>query len=169
MGSTETTFYVIAVYFGSVAIRQTHATRSLPALLPDLAGVASPRSSAFATWSFGSDESKGGVIAQFYFLLQIVAPVFIRDSRETSRRVREVKIEGQLLISWLGRCFVRYSFPSVATRKSAWGSVASVMPQASQRWRVGELSLEASSFPRRCRVSRFSRDRLKNDGPKKIR
>ena len=38
MGSTETTFYVIAVYFGSVAIRRTrHAVAS--GLLADLAGV----------------------------------------------------------------------------------------------------------------------------------
>ena len=38
MGSTETTFYVIAVYFGSVAIRQTrHAVAA--GLIADLAGV----------------------------------------------------------------------------------------------------------------------------------
>lgn len=38
MGSTETTFYVIAVYFGSVAIRRTR--HAVPAgLLADLAGV----------------------------------------------------------------------------------------------------------------------------------
>lgn len=38
MGSTETTFYVIAVYFGSVGIRQTR--HAIPAgLLADLAGV----------------------------------------------------------------------------------------------------------------------------------
>ena len=38
MGSTETTFYVIAVYFGSVAVRRTrHAVAS--GLLADLAGV----------------------------------------------------------------------------------------------------------------------------------
>lgn len=38
MGSTETTFYVIAVYFGSVAIRRTrHAVAA--GLLADLAGV----------------------------------------------------------------------------------------------------------------------------------
>ena len=37
-GSTETTFYVIAVYFGSVAIRRTR--HAVPAgLLADLAGV----------------------------------------------------------------------------------------------------------------------------------
>jgi spore maturation protein SpmA len=39
MGSTETTFYVIAVYFGSVAIRRTR--HAVPAgLVADLAGVA---------------------------------------------------------------------------------------------------------------------------------
>ncbi len=38
MGSTETTFYVIAVYFGSVSIR--HTRHAIPAgLLADLAGV----------------------------------------------------------------------------------------------------------------------------------
>ena len=38
MGSTETTFYVLAVYFGSVAIRKTR--HSLPVgLLADLAGI----------------------------------------------------------------------------------------------------------------------------------
>lgn len=38
LGSTETTFYVIAVYFGAVAIRRTrHAVAS--GLLADLAGV----------------------------------------------------------------------------------------------------------------------------------
>jgi spore maturation protein B len=38
LGSTETTFYVIAVYFGSVAIRRTrHAVAC--GLLADLAGV----------------------------------------------------------------------------------------------------------------------------------
>jgi spore maturation protein B len=38
MGSTETTFYVIAVYFGSVAIRRTrHAVAA--GLIADLAGV----------------------------------------------------------------------------------------------------------------------------------
>lgn len=38
MGSTETTFYVLAVYFGSVAIRKTR--HSLPVgLLADLAGL----------------------------------------------------------------------------------------------------------------------------------
>jgi spore maturation protein B len=38
MGSTETTFYVIAVYFGSVAIRRTR--HAVPAgLCADLAGV----------------------------------------------------------------------------------------------------------------------------------
>lgn len=38
MGSTETTFYVIAVYFGAVKIRQTR--HAIPAgLLADLAGV----------------------------------------------------------------------------------------------------------------------------------
>ncbi len=38
MGSTETTFYVVAVYFGSVAIRRTR--HAVPAgLLADLAGV----------------------------------------------------------------------------------------------------------------------------------
>jgi spore maturation protein B len=38
MGSTETTFYVIAVYFGSVAVRRTR--HAVPAgLLADLAGV----------------------------------------------------------------------------------------------------------------------------------
>jgi spore maturation protein B len=38
MGSTETTFYVIAVYFGSVGIRRTR--HAIPAgLLADLAGV----------------------------------------------------------------------------------------------------------------------------------
>jgi spore maturation protein B len=38
LGSTETTFYVIAVYFGSVAIRRTrHAVAS--GLIADLAGV----------------------------------------------------------------------------------------------------------------------------------
>jgi spore maturation protein B len=38
MGSTETTFYVIAVYFGSVAIRRTR--HAVPAgLLADIAGV----------------------------------------------------------------------------------------------------------------------------------
>jgi spore maturation protein SpmA len=40
MGSTETTFYVIAVYFGSVAIRRTR--HAVPAgLLADVAGMAS--------------------------------------------------------------------------------------------------------------------------------
>ena len=38
----------------------------------------------------------------------------------------------------LGRCRVQYSLPSLATRKSAWGSVASVIPHASQRCNVGE-------------------------------
>jgi len=39
MGSTETTFYVLAVYFGSVAVRRTrHAV--LACLLGDLAGLA---------------------------------------------------------------------------------------------------------------------------------
>jgi spore maturation protein B len=38
LGSTETTFYVIAVYFGSVAIRRTrHAVAC--GLLADLSGV----------------------------------------------------------------------------------------------------------------------------------
>ena len=38
MGSTETTFYIIAVYFGSVNIRQTR--HAIPAgLLADLAGI----------------------------------------------------------------------------------------------------------------------------------
>lgn len=38
MGSTETTFYVLAVYFGSVAIKKTR--HALPAgLLADLAGI----------------------------------------------------------------------------------------------------------------------------------
>lgn len=38
MGSTETTFYVVAVYFGAVAIRKTR--HAIPAgLLADLAGV----------------------------------------------------------------------------------------------------------------------------------
>ena len=38
MGSTETTFYVIAVYFGSVAVRRTR--HAVPAgLCADLAGV----------------------------------------------------------------------------------------------------------------------------------
>ncbi len=38
MGSTETTFYVIAVYFGSVAVRRTR--HAVPAgLLADAAGV----------------------------------------------------------------------------------------------------------------------------------
>ena len=38
MGSTETTFYVIAVYFGAVGIRQTR--HAIPAgLLADLAGI----------------------------------------------------------------------------------------------------------------------------------
>jgi len=38
MGSTETTFYVIAVYFGSVAIRRTrHAVAA--GLIADLTGV----------------------------------------------------------------------------------------------------------------------------------
>jgi spore maturation protein B len=39
MGSTETTFYVLAVYFGSVAVRKTR--HALPAaLLGDFAGLA---------------------------------------------------------------------------------------------------------------------------------
>jgi spore maturation protein B len=39
MGSTETTFYVLAVYFGSVAIRRTR--HAVPAgLLADLTGIA---------------------------------------------------------------------------------------------------------------------------------
>jgi spore maturation protein B len=39
MGSTETTFYVIAVYFGSVAIRRTrHAIAA--GLIADVTGVA---------------------------------------------------------------------------------------------------------------------------------
>ena len=38
MGSTETTFYVIAVYFGAVGIKRTR--HAIPAgLLADLAGV----------------------------------------------------------------------------------------------------------------------------------
>ena len=38
MGSTETTFYVVAVYFGAVGIRRTR--HAIPAgLLADLAGV----------------------------------------------------------------------------------------------------------------------------------
>ena len=38
MGSTETTFYVIAVYFGAVGIRRTR--HAVPAgLLADLAGI----------------------------------------------------------------------------------------------------------------------------------
>jgi spore maturation protein B len=38
MGSTETTFYVIAVYFGSISIRRTR--HAIPAgLLADLAGI----------------------------------------------------------------------------------------------------------------------------------
>lgn len=38
MGSTETTFYVIAVYFGSIGIRRTR--HAIPAgLLADLAGI----------------------------------------------------------------------------------------------------------------------------------
>ena len=38
MGSTETTFYVIAIYFGSVNIRRTR--HAIPAgLLADLTGV----------------------------------------------------------------------------------------------------------------------------------
>ncbi len=38
MGSTETTFYVIAVYFGSVGIRRTR--HAIPAgLFADLAGI----------------------------------------------------------------------------------------------------------------------------------
>jgi spore maturation protein B len=38
LGSTETTFYVIAVYFGSVAIRRTRYAVTA-GLLADLAGV----------------------------------------------------------------------------------------------------------------------------------
>jgi spore maturation protein B len=38
MGSTETTFYVIAVYFGSIAVRRTR--HAVPAgLCADLAGI----------------------------------------------------------------------------------------------------------------------------------
>ena len=38
MGSTETTFYVLAVYFGSVAVRRTH--HAVPAcLIGDAAGI----------------------------------------------------------------------------------------------------------------------------------
>jgi len=38
MGSTETTFYVLAVYFGSVAIRRTrHAVAA--GLLADVTGI----------------------------------------------------------------------------------------------------------------------------------
>ncbi|HOY60760.1 MAG TPA: spore maturation protein, partial [Verrucomicrobiota bacterium] len=38
LGSTETTFYVIAVYFGSVSVRKTrHAVAA--GLLADLAGI----------------------------------------------------------------------------------------------------------------------------------
>ncbi len=38
MGSTETTFYVIAIYFGSISIR--HTRHAIPAgLLADLAGI----------------------------------------------------------------------------------------------------------------------------------
>jgi spore maturation protein SpmB len=38
-GSTETTFYVLAVYFGAVGVRRTR--HALPAcLLADLAGIA---------------------------------------------------------------------------------------------------------------------------------
>lgn len=40
MGSTETTFYVVAVYFGSISIRRTR--HAIPAgLLADLAGIVS--------------------------------------------------------------------------------------------------------------------------------
>ena len=50
MGSTETTFYVIAVYFGSVAVRRTR--HAVPAgLLADLAGVAA--SVAICNFVFG--------------------------------------------------------------------------------------------------------------------
>ena len=51
MGSTETTFYVIAVYFGSVAIRRTrHAVPS--GLVADLVGVTA--SIVICRWVFGA-------------------------------------------------------------------------------------------------------------------
>jgi len=40
MGSTETTFYILAVYFGSISVRKTR--HALPAALTaDLAGIIS--------------------------------------------------------------------------------------------------------------------------------
>jgi spore maturation protein SpmA len=51
MGSTETTFYVIAVYFGSVAVRRTR--HAVPAgLVADIAGIAA--SICICRWVFGS-------------------------------------------------------------------------------------------------------------------
>lgn len=51
MGSTETTFYVLAVYFGSVAIRRTR--HAVPAgLIADLVGVAA--SIIICRWVFGA-------------------------------------------------------------------------------------------------------------------
>lgn len=51
MGSTETTFYVIAVYFGSVAVRRTR--HAVPAgLVADIAGIAA--SIFICRWVFGS-------------------------------------------------------------------------------------------------------------------
>ena len=48
-GSTETTFYVLAVYFGSVAIKKTrHAVPC--ALLAELAGVIAAICVAYVFW-----------------------------------------------------------------------------------------------------------------------
>jgi spore maturation protein SpmB len=49
-GSTETTFYVVAVYFGAVGIRRVRHTVGC-ALLADLAGVLA--SIAVCYWFFG--------------------------------------------------------------------------------------------------------------------
>jgi len=49
-GSTETTFYVIAVYFGAVSVRKTRYAVAA-GLLADLAGVIA--SVAICSWLFG--------------------------------------------------------------------------------------------------------------------
>ena len=48
-GSTETTFYVLAVYFGSVAIKKTRHAVSC-ALLAELAGVIAAICVAYVFW-----------------------------------------------------------------------------------------------------------------------
>jgi spore maturation protein SpmB len=49
-GSTETTFYVLAVYFGSVGIRKTRHAISC-GLLADLAGISTAIFASY--WFFG--------------------------------------------------------------------------------------------------------------------